>query len=357
MSTSRSPASFPGPDLTPLWRELVDAWHGMWVWLTPKLPVQLWLPSGQAVSCQGPDTPQRPDGKKLRPRRFVAVLLPEELLLRSQTDLPRLKGADVVAALQLEVSGLCPFPADDLVWTHESAPLTKADSASVQVHLALASRKLIAKHLQQTHPDLNPSTTEIWLPSALGSKCMVLPGFGEAARLRRQAQWRWVSIFLFLLALILLATIALTPTAHLYLRARQAHAAMDALQQKAAPVLQLREVLTHSSDQLTNLATVIGQPVHPLQGLHLMTDALPDDTSLLSLQQQGLKVSMTGQTADTTVLMKQLSATPGLRDVTAPAPAVKPPGATRESFTIEFKLDANGPKQIQAQPVVPAPAK
>jgi general secretion pathway protein L len=41
--------------------------------------------------------------------------------------------------------------------------------------------------------------------------------------------------------------------------------------------------------------------------------------------------------------MKQLDATPGFRDVRAPAPATKPLGALRESFTIEFNID---PEQL-----------
>jgi len=73
--------------------------------------------------------------------------------------------------------------------------------------------------------------------------------------------------------------------------------------------------------------------------LQLITEALGDDTSLLSLQVQGHKVSLTGQTVNASALMKKLDSLPGLREVRAPAPATKPLGATRESFTIDFTMD------------------
>jgi general secretion pathway protein L len=70
---------------------------------------------------------------------------------------------------------------------------------------------------------------------------------------------------------------------------------------------------------------------------------------LLVLQIQGHKVSITGQTANASALMKKLGGQPGLRDVRAPAPATKPLGATRESFTIEFTMD---PAQWPSVPTV-----
>ena len=91
---------------------------------------------------------------------------------------------------------------------------------------------------------------------------------------------------------------------------------------------------------MSDLAELVGQPLPPLNVLKIVTDALPDDTSLLGLQVQGAKVTLSGQTANAAALMKQLGATAGLRDVIAPTPATKPLGATREQFTIEFTLDA-----------------
>jgi general secretion pathway protein L len=144
------------------------------------------------------------------------------------------------------------------------------------------------------------------------------------------------------------------------LRSKQAEAALDALHRKALPVLAERESFTQVTDKLTQLGEHFNQSVAPRPVLQLITEALGDDTSLLSVQVQGHKVSLTGQTANASALMKKLDNLPGLRDVRAPAPATKPLGATRESFTIEFSMDpAQWPTVspdalIQSSPTSPA---
>ena len=342
-------ARFFGLDLSSLWRDLLTAWRGMleWPvvsWLWPTLAVRLWLPTGGQALSRGLNTAPILDEKRAQSARFEAVLLPESLLLRRTLNLPRLQPQEMMAALQLEMQTLNPFAPSDVVWAYEVA---QQDSASLRVDIVLASRKLIAQHMAAVHPQLTSHTPEVWVASMSGPGFVMLPGFGEARRKRQSTVWRWASALLAVLALALIAAIAVTPSAQLYLRAAQARQTMVALQQKAGPAIAQRESLVRATDQLTSLGQLIGQPVPPLQTLKLITDALPDDTSLLSLQIQGLKVNMSGQTANASALMKQLGSTPGLRDVKAPTPATKPLGAPRESFTIEFTLD---PAQLRPSP-------
>ena len=119
------------------------------------------------------------------------------------------------------------------------------------------------------------------------------------------------------------------------------------LQKKSDPVVAQRESLLRSTEQLDSLAKLVGQPVPMLQTLDLVTRTLPDDTSLLSFKVNGLKVSISGQTGNSAALMKQLGATTGLKDVIAPTAAVKPLGAARESFSIDFMLN---PEQLGPAP-------
>ncbi len=310
-------------------------------WLWPKLAVRLWLPTGAQALSRGLDTPLLHSERRAASARFVAVVLPENLLLRRTLNLPRLQTQELMAALTLEVQTLSPFAPTDVVWAYEIAP---QDGSTLRVPVVLGSRKLIEQHIAKVHPQLASQPPEVWAPRAGGSHFVLLPGFGEALRQRQSTAWRWASALFVLLALALAAAMAVTPTFQLYLRALQANQAMATLQQKAAPVMAQRESLVRASERLTSLAELTGKPAPPLQTLKLITDALPDDTSLLSLQIQGLKVNISGQTANASALMKQLGNTPGLRDVKAPTPATKPLGAPRESFTIEFTLDPAQPR-------------
>lgn len=341
MSSSNAQARFFGLDLGSLWRDLLTAWRGMlewrvfsWAW--PESVVRLCLPSGGHALSRGLHMPPMQDEQGVRSARLQALVLPESLLLRRTLQLPKLQAAELQAALALEVQTLSPFATDDLAWAYE---ITPQDGDFMRVHIVLCSRKLIGQHQQTAHPGLKLQTSEVWAPRLSEPGFVVLPGFGETRRQRQNASGRWASALLALLAVAFLLAMAVTPSVKLYLRALQANQAMTSLGQKAVPAIAQRESLVRVSEQLTSLALLTGQPVPPLQTLKLITEALPDDTSLLSLQIQGLKVSITGQTGNAAALMKQLGGTPGLRDVKAPTPATKPLGAPRESFTIEFTLD------------------
>ena len=305
-------------------------------WLWPKSTVRLYLPTGELALSRDLHTQPVLNGKRVLAARFETVVLPENLLLRRKLELPKLQPLELSAALTLETQALCPFSPGDLVWAHETGQ--SDNSAVLHIELVMTSRKLIEKYISTISERLKTKTPEVWVPRANGVGFIMLAGFGEARRKRQSTAWRWASALLAMLVLTLIAAIAATPSVKLYLRATQAKQAMTTLQKKSAPVLAQRESLLHATEQLAAVTALVDQPVTPLQILKLITETLPDDTSLLGLQIEGLKVNISGQTVNATSLMKQLDSTPGLRDVKAPTPATKPLGAPRESFTIEFTV-------------------
>jgi general secretion pathway protein L len=341
MSAPLNQARFFGLDLGSFWRDLLTAWQGMlnWPavsWLWPKSAVRLWLPTGDKTLVYNMAPAPSQNAARLRIARFDAVLIPESMLLRRTLSLPRLQSSDLLAALAIELQSLSPFEPDDLVWVHEV--LAQGDG-TLMVHIALTSRKLIERHVGEVFPETQALPPEVWISREGSAGFLMLAGFGEARRLRYGAAWRWGSAFLAMLVLALLAAIVVTPSYQLYLRTQQAHQAMSTLYQKVAPVLVHRESLARTTVLVDGLAQAIGQPMAPLQVLKLLTDVLPDDTYLWTLQVQGTKVSLTGQAANAAALMKQLDATPGISNVTAPTPATKNAGAAREQFAIEFTLN------------------
>ncbi len=349
---AQTQASFLGLDLAPLGRDLLSAWRGMvdWPavsWLWPKSDIRLWLPDGRSALSRGLNTTLLYSKTRAEAARFEAVLLPENLLLRRKTALPQLQAAEVHAALALETQSLSPFAPEELVW---ASHVGQQGSSGIQAQVMITSRKLIAKHIAVTHPQITSQNAEVWITinPGLGAESgfVALHGYGDARRQQQNRAWRWVSGLLVALALVLIAAIAVTPTIRLYLKSAQASQALAVVAKKASPAIEQRESLLRVTEQVIGLNKLVDRPVPPLQTLTLITQALPDDTSLLSLQIQGLKVTMTGQTANAASLMKQLGSTAGLRDVKAPVPATKPMGAPREQFTIEFLLD---PAQIPAQ--------
>ena len=169
---------------------------------------------------------------------------------------------------------------------------------------------------------------------------MVLAGFGEMQRNRAVARERRASYALLGLAAVLLIALAITPTLQLRHRAIEAVNSFNALSERTAPLIRQREVLVQADAQLAVLRDILRERVDPLRAMDLLTQALPDDTSIYTLQMQGNKISMTGQTGNAAALMQLLSAHPALRDVRAPSAAMRPPGATKDAFNIELMIDA-----------------
>jgi general secretion pathway protein L len=349
MPTEKSQAQLFGLDLGALWRDLLTAWGDMleWPllsWLRPTQDVRVWQPSGETMLSRSLGAPLQLDNKRALAARFEALLIPENLLLRRTLVFPKLAPTELAAALELEAPTQSPFPANELIWAYETKILP---NAMQEVALTLTSRKLIQQHADTTHPLRQLQNCEVWIPRFQKEGFLVLPGYAEARRQRLGKTRRSINAALALLAIALIGALAATPTAQLYLRAREALQSMSELQKKAAPVMAQREALIHTTDQLNSLTELTGKTPPTLDVLNLITNALPDDTSLLNLKIQGLQVIMSGQTGNTSSLMKQLGNTAGVRDVKAPTPATKPLGATRESFTIELTID---PAQTKVTP-------
>ena len=131
----------------------------------------------------------------------------------------------------------------------------------------------------------------------------------------------------------------MTPVAQLRLRAIEAAVTHSELQGRAAPQLEQREAMQRSVERIGLIKNVLAEKADAVLLLDALTRTLPDDTYLGTLDVTGLKVRIVGLTANAAALMQSLGAQNGFRDVRAPVPAIRNPGAALENFNIEFQLD------------------
>ena len=341
MSSTSNNSQLFGLDLAALWQDMRRPWQEMhrWPllsWLTPAVPVRLLqADGGETTWLDGKASAKRGDTKAVS-ARFVALELLEDIVLRRRLVVPAMSDAQTADAVALEVRTISPFAPDDLVWGYSRR---QGSQGQADVEAVLASHKQIDQYLQTQSPRLQGAPTpEVWV-LAQGFAPIVMAGFGEGRRLQHMVFWRRVGYGLLLLALCILAAIAITPTAQLRLRAVEAVNAYTTLHLRTQPLAQQREALVKSTDRLVVLGEMMAVRIDPLKVMDLLTQALPDDSALLSLQIQGLKVTMGGQTTNAAALMQHLSTQPGIRDVRAPTAATRPLGVAKDSFTIEFTLD------------------
>lgn len=333
---SRAGADF---QLAEFVRQLVAAFrqlhgHPALAWITPQFPVRLIEARGGESLWLGGSKRDATEAA-LRSARFTAVEVPGDLALIRHLVLPPLSERDLRDAVALEMRDSNPFDPADMVWGYRSSV---DESRQLDVIAVLASRSQVIQHIEQQAPQLSQSPSlEAWVMAEDGVP-IVLRGFGEAARARRAVLGRAAIYALVMLALLLATAVAVTPTVQLHLRARQAAAAYQVLQQRAGPAIAQREALVRGREDLANLQEVMNDHIEPLVALDTLTQLVPDDTWLQRVQAQGARFTLTGQTPNAAALMNTLSSKPGLRDVRAPAPATRA-AANRENFVVEFTVE------------------
>ena len=175
----------------------------------------------------------------------------------------------------------------------------------------------------------------------------MIAGYGEQQRLQHQsAQKQWDLALLFL-GCVLASLAALTPTAQLRLRALEAGDAFGTVMKRVAPLVRKRDELAVLNERLRSLDAAVADRVDPAGVIEYLTQVLPDDTHLYSLDIQKAKITASGHTVDASALLQKLSSDPRLKDVRSPTAVTRMPGATKEAFTVEFTMDM---KQVAVSP-------
>lgn len=338
MSLTTPSSRFLGIDLRAFWLELRRPWQGMhrwpaFAWLTPDLPVRVWQADGSEITWLGDRVVS---GVKAKAARFEAIELPDDMLLRRTLAMPSMSQEQIVQAVALDVHNASPFAPADLVWGYSTQPAARG---GLLIDIVVVSRKQAAQYINTQKQRLALAVEpEVWAFTPARSP-IVLAGWGEVQRMRRGTLRRRLAYALLLGALCLVAGIAVTPVAQLRLRAVDATRAYEAVQRRTAALIGQREAFVRSTDQLQGLHIMLAERADPMRLMEVLTRVLPDDTSLQTLQVQGLKVTISGLTTNAATLMQLLGAQGGFKEVRAPSAATRNPGASAENFIIEFQLD------------------
>lgn len=327
----------------------------MLAWLTPSAPVRVLQANGLETTWLG----GRPILAALSSgQRFEAIEIPETLLLRRFLSVPSMAQAQVAQAVELDMRSASPFAAADLLWGYSAQP---QEQGGLRIEAVMASRKQAQGYVASQQHRLEAASKaaanahEVWA-FTLDNTPVVLPGWGEARRARHGARRRHVAYALMAAAVCLVAAMAVTPTMQLRLRALQAVHAFEALQARTVALVGQREAYMRSVAQLESLQGLLAARAKPLSLLETLTRTLPDDTSLHSIEVQGLKVTLNGLTGNAATLMQLLGATEGFREVRAPSPATRNPGADAENFIVELQLDPAVFSMAAAPPAGNGPA-
>lgn len=335
-----------GLDLSTLVQTLRRGWDGLrrWpllAWLSPAEPVLAHWPDGSRRLVLGAsDRPASSAG----PADLHALVLPPELVLGRQLQLPHLADAEVEAALYLELQAESPFPVADLDWGWR---LDRVDEAGLTVTLAFAAREHVDRHIEAHRAGL-PEDCEIW---ADVEGPVPLLGRGEARRLARVRARRRRILLLVALNVALLAVLTAAPYWQLRQRTIDAQRQLQQLEQASGGYLDARAALVAADVQRAAVDAWLANQADMPALLHQLTELLPDSAYLNRFDAEGRRVRITGSAADGAGLMDLLRAEPRFEGLRALSPIVRGREGL-DTFYLEFELRP-GPA---APAAVPAPA-
>ena len=313
----------------------------LFTWLAPSVRIRVLAVDGSASVWEAGSSLLRRPHAALQSANFTAIEIPEEIVLLQELSMPAVSASELHDAVALEARSNSPFPWDDLVWGYVHHPLA---TGALQVSLVLASRQQVERHmLASTSPVNAKFAPEAWVLAGL-QKPVVLQGFGELRRTKHGVVWRRLAYALLLSALGLLVAIAVTPTLQLHFRALEAQKLYEAERLRTAPAAAKRTGYLAAAERLTQLAQLSQGHVDALDTMYRLTQIMPDDSFLATLQVQGQKITLTGQTSNAAALMQHLGTQPGVSDVKALSASTRMPGTTKDSFSIELVIAAAAEK-------------
>jgi len=275
-------------------------------------------------------------GPKALPHRTVLRLSPEAVLTR-RASFPAQVREKLPQVLRLELDRLSPFSPDQVVYDFAVLPGAKGD-ARIAVDLALCRRDRVADWIKRLREAGSPIDQITW--EGAWPKANLLP-LKERPR-RRQPLVNGVRLLLALILILLVAAVA-TP---LWQKARlleSLDAEVGRARSQAIQVDEVRKDLEQARQGSTVVLQHKWEQPRVIDLLRELTDRIPDDTWVQSLEFQNREVQVRGESGQATALIGLLEEAPGIEGVSFRSPVTQVARTGKERFNLAFTFMPEAP--------------
>jgi general secretion pathway protein L len=281
--------------------------------------------------------------KELRHR--TVLMLPAESVLTRRVSLPVLVRDNLAQAIRSELDRLSPFTPDQVVYDFAPRPVAKGD-ARLQVDLALCRRDRADGWLQRLREAGSPVDQVTW--EGAWSRANLLPE-PERPR-RRQPLLDPVKLLLGLAAVLAVAALVTPP----WQKARVLESLEGEVRKARAQAVQVdeaRQELERARRGSTEVLRRKWEQPRMLELLRELTERIPEDTWVQSLEYQDGEVQVRGESGQATALIGLLEEAPGIDGVSFRSPVTQVARTGKERFNLAFTY-----KPADALPPGTAPA-
>ena len=258
----------------------------------------------------------------------VRLLLPPGHVLEQPVSLPLQAERGLETALRWEMDRLTPFPADAVFWTWR---IIQRDRARGQLNLRLV---LVAKVAIQ--PILEALAAAGLTPARL--EAIGEPGRTISLSGRRAAPRRPVLLASVALCFGLAVFVIVLPFVRQQAELDRLEARVADLRPRVEAADALRRRVNDRAASADVVAAEAARVGNTMQILAVLTDLLPDDTSLYELTLRDRVLTFTGQSLQAARLIPALAADPAIRNPVFSAPVTRNELTRTEAFSIRAEI-------------------
>lgn len=270
-----------------------------------------------------------------------AFVLASDNVLETALILPKVDEDNISSAVALHVQSVSPFHAENTVFSWK---VDESRMNACTVSIVIASKDTITETMSTIE---GYKEYELWYVNEVG-KVYRFSDYGGARRLSIYNKFLVLGLLLCMGIILTLGVLAITPTAQLRFRAIEAYHQYQALVDSTKLHVQKKNELIKTADVVKSIMGILSNKTDIQKFLVFLTDTLPDDTHILSLEVHDLRVKLSGTTGNSNNLMKSLGDRPEVKNLRAPVPVTRQPGSSQEGFTLEFSV---APELLSKVPV------
>ncbi len=264
------------------------------------------------------------------PHRRAVLELPAGAVLTRRTSLPAQVRDNLAQVLRVELDRLSPFKADQVVHDWRVVSGGKGEPR-IGVELALTRRDRVDAWLKRLRDGGSPVDQVTW--EGAWPRANLLP---LAERPRRRQPLLDPTKLLLALSLILGGAALATPLWQQSRTLEGLEAAVRKARAQAVQVDQARQELEQARRGSTEVLRQKLEQPRMLDMLRELTDRIPDDTWVQSLEYQNGEVQLRGESGRATALIGLLEGAPGISGVSFRSPVTQVAQTGKERFNLAF---------------------
>ena len=278
-----------------------------------------------------------PASEQLLPQQPKALVLPSDLMLTRQIEMPVAAEVDLNAAMQFEIASNSPFPSEE---TCAGWRVVARDDASLRLTYVIAARAAVRDLIAQYALDSADHVEQFEIWAETDGHLVQMEGAGETARNALYLQQLLEQGRKLGLAILAVCLLLVLPGAILAARSSQLADVLALTESEASAATAVRNELVSVENRVLTAREFFADRSLYNRWLNALSDVTPDSVYLTRLGLEGNRLTISGMAMNAAEYQTKLASSGLVSDLSAPSAFTRDQRTGRERFTLTMRLDS-----------------